>query len=406
MKQWSIAGGPSGTLLVVGDPDNPVQTLIQNVDEVNTVYLGETAGVNPNNPLNSVPLGPGQTSIATGDINVFGISAAPGQFVAVNTMRGFGNFFQQSIVNGTPIYGGSFIGLDFEINSQGAFFYLGPPAFGNLKISIVSNGGGTDRFNNVYRDNVTAYYPGTSGFVQIAANPTTGLPFAVFNPQGGANIFSPPQVNAGLINAGLVNECAQINVSSGWETAQGAAGAAVAQIVSRTNDGTGTSLYNLIADVVWATLPDGNSYSVGQKEFTASAIPVPSTASVNLIGIGPLGIGKRYHVKGWLTYIGNQAAGAPIFSWGTGGSGLALGTTQNGFQRFTGGGVSPIIHNNNGSLGAVTGSVFASNATNWLYDFDVFINVTASGTLFITGASNTAGDSFQVGQAFAEIEPY
>lgn len=93
MKQWSIGPGPAATLIVTGDPDNPVPVLIQNVDPANTAYLGETPATNPNNPLEGVPLLPGQSSIATGDINVFCI-AASGQNVSINTLRGFGSFFQ------------------------------------------------------------------------------------------------------------------------------------------------------------------------------------------------------------------------------------------------------------------------------------------------------------------------
>jgi hypothetical protein len=93
MKQWSITSGPAGTLLVVGNPDNPVQTLIQNVDPVNILYVGETSSVNPFNPLQGVPMLPGQSMVATGEINVFGIAAA-GQNVAVNTLRGVGSYFQ------------------------------------------------------------------------------------------------------------------------------------------------------------------------------------------------------------------------------------------------------------------------------------------------------------------------
>lgn len=106
MKQWSIGPGPAGALIAVGDPDNPIPTLIQNVDTINTVYLGETAAVNPSNPLESVPLLPGQSTISSGYLNVFAIAAA-GQNVAVNTLRGFGSFFQPtnlSSLGGVAIY--------------------------------------------------------------------------------------------------------------------------------------------------------------------------------------------------------------------------------------------------------------------------------------------------------------
>jgi hypothetical protein len=93
MRQLTIGAGPAATLLVAGDPDNPVPTLIQNIDPSNVLYIGKYVGVNPANPLECAPLNPGQTTIASGDINIFGI-AAPGQTVAINVYEGVMSFFQ------------------------------------------------------------------------------------------------------------------------------------------------------------------------------------------------------------------------------------------------------------------------------------------------------------------------
>lgn len=92
MKQWSISAGPAATLLAVGDKDNPVPTLIQNVDPLNTLYVGNDVGINPSNPLTCAPLPAGQSIVADGSLNVFGIAAA-GQTVAVNTYHGMTSFF-------------------------------------------------------------------------------------------------------------------------------------------------------------------------------------------------------------------------------------------------------------------------------------------------------------------------
>lgn len=152
----------------------------------------------------------------------------------------------------------------------------------------------------------------------------------------------------------------------------------------------------------------GNKYYVGNRAFLNNAVPVTisSTTPGNILAIGPLEpSGQGYHVHGFAIYLGNQAAGAPIFSWGAIG-GLVLGTQQNGWQRFSGGGVAPIIHNDNGALGAVTGPVFAANTTNWLYEFDVYVNVNTGGSLAVTAAENTAGDSFVINQVYAMVEHY
>jgi hypothetical protein len=92
MKTVVIGPGPAGTLLVPGDPDNPTSVLIQNVDPLNTVYLGNDSGVNSQNPNENAPLAPNQSVIASGRHPVFGI-AAPGQNVAVALYVGVTSFF-------------------------------------------------------------------------------------------------------------------------------------------------------------------------------------------------------------------------------------------------------------------------------------------------------------------------
>lgn len=55
---------------------------------------------------------------------------------------------------------GTFNGPDYTINAQGAFFYLGTPANGNLIASVASTAG-TDSFGNPYLSGFTSYdYPG------------------------------------------------------------------------------------------------------------------------------------------------------------------------------------------------------------------------------------------------------
>jgi hypothetical protein len=154
MRQYSIGSGPAGTLIVSGDPDNPISVLIQNVDANNTVYLGETAAVNPANPNESAPLEPGQTAIADGSINVFAI-ADRGQTVSINILRGFGSFFQpsKSITTGDTI----------DLNPLGFFIYDGIPALGNL-IASIAPANATDEENNAYLRQITAYGSNAGGF--------------------------------------------------------------------------------------------------------------------------------------------------------------------------------------------------------------------------------------------------
>jgi hypothetical protein len=293
------------------------------------------------------------------------------------------------------------------INQNGIFVYNGVPGPGTLKASITGTAG-TDDFGNPYTDNIAAYNQAGNGnnFIQIAVNPTTGIPFLVLEvPNNPTNVAGEPQVNASTINAGAVNEQAQINVTSGFETAQGAAGAATVQTVSRSNDGTVASLVNLIGDVTDTTLPDGNNYRLGQKDYSASNIPITSVVQTPFLSIGPLAAGQTYHLTGFVIFSGNQAAGQAVFSWGASG-GLVLGSIQNGYERVTGGGVIPVVHTIIAPpLGTATSPAFGAAATSWLLDIDLNVNVTTAGTLLFRGNESIGGDSFNIDFTSVKLSP-
>jgi hypothetical protein len=312
MKQWSIGSGPAGTLLVVGDPDNPIPVLIQNVDPVNIAYLGETAAVNPANPIESVPLTPGQSCIATGDINVF-VIAAPGQNVAINTLRGFGSFFQPAKV---------FQAGDSIINEQGVFIYDGPPALGNLKFSIAARAGVDVPFGNHYTDNAAAYnlaVPG-GGYAQMATNPATGIPYFILNPAGLTHLGSFPQINASGVNTGAVNEQTQLDIDSGNETGQGTGGSSVVQLISRQNNATGPggAFAQLLSDNIRGVRADGNSYALGHQTLIAlTPITINLTSAQTLNGCTAPVVAGFYKFIVDLQFTANASAGNPSFQIGT-----------------------------------------------------------------------------------------
>lgn len=66
---------------------------------------------------------------------------------------------------------GKFSGTNFEINSNGAFFYSGVPATGNL-LATITPAAGTDPFNNPYKQSVTSYGVAES-FVNLLNNQIT-----------------------------------------------------------------------------------------------------------------------------------------------------------------------------------------------------------------------------------------
>jgi hypothetical protein len=383
---------------------------------------------------------PGQSTIATGDINVF-VIAAPGQNVALNTLRGFGSFFQPA--NLTNL-GGVAIYNTVSAPTQ-------PPTI-PVNSLWFTPAGGIEQWNG------SAWAPVSFSGQQIISAAS------IFTAQLGAGIIYAGIVDGTLIRGATVRvvnafgaTIMTINKTAAtWiqyldtgSAAQGIpiASSALANFTDEFNNQllAGTVTYANISGTIYAVQnfqgninflnatnfaspwniyaslePDqatgalayfddaGNKYFIGHKAFRNNAVPVTinSTIGASVLSItGLLPTGQGYHIQGHVLYIGNQAAGAPIFSW-TGSSGLALGTQQNGFQRFSGGGVAPIIHNNNGALGAVTGPAFAASSTNWLYEFDIYVTVVTGGTLAVVAQENTAGDSFVINQSYATIEPY
>jgi hypothetical protein len=85
-------------------------------------------------------------------------------------------------ISGTAISASTFDGTDFILNSDGAFFYSGAPANGNLIASIAS-AAGTDGFGNAYQSGMTTYTGGGSLFATLTANQ---LQFGISAPLTGA----------------------------------------------------------------------------------------------------------------------------------------------------------------------------------------------------------------------------
>jgi hypothetical protein len=99
---------------------------------------------------------------------------------------------------------GSFFGVNFILNSSGAFFYSGAPAAGNLIISIAP-AAGTDGFTNAYKQHITIYgsIP-TGGFQRFIQMLATGVPsFRIST--GDSSEVNPAVFQSGILNAGAAN---------------------------------------------------------------------------------------------------------------------------------------------------------------------------------------------------------
>src|SRR6266478_1868543 len=89
------------------------------------------------------------------------VHSSSGWSINVDGSAEFNNLTLRGTLNGT----------DYIINSVGAFFYSGTPAFGNLIVAIVS-AAGTDQFGNQYSGpDIIVSAPGAGGKNEIQIRP-------------------------------------------------------------------------------------------------------------------------------------------------------------------------------------------------------------------------------------------
>lgn len=98
---------------------------------------------------------------------------------------------------------GTFYGLNFILNNQGLFFYSGPPALGNLVLSIVGSIAGVDPFGNAYKPGV-AIYKGNA-LANLVVDPGSGVP-ALNMPSGNGSESQFGSVYTIGGNVGAANE--------------------------------------------------------------------------------------------------------------------------------------------------------------------------------------------------------
>lgn len=194
MQQLSIGFGPAGTLLVAGNTDDPRPTVIQNVDTTNILYLGKEVSVNPAVPFECAPLYPGQTTIADGSVNIFGI-ADRNKNVAINVYEGMMSFFQPVNLNNRTLLGGYFIsgsggGSTWQTAqpSTPGFYLYNDTGVGNPQLLLsISGNPGTDQWGNTWQGGETLV--GIPGVTNV---------FSIVDSTSGANLASID--NSGNIN--------------------------------------------------------------------------------------------------------------------------------------------------------------------------------------------------------------
>jgi len=235
---------------LVSAGDGP--TLIVNSDLHNTVYLGNTDSIKPTDPSGVVPLAPNGSVAVDGTLDYFGVILGSATATTVYTIagglssflgitQGGGNLAIPSIQSpnfnlsnpssspnpswailqsgiayfvGLVLSGGTITGPDYIINSAGIFIYSGVPALGNLVGSWASVAG-VDGFGNPYQKDLTVYI-GNGGYVNVNSSGGFGGNTAVIiNPGFTSHITTEPQILAGSVNSGLVNELEYVLISSG-----------------------------------------------------------------------------------------------------------------------------------------------------------------------------------------------
>lgn len=299
---------------------------------------------------------------------------------------------------------------DTIINQNGIFIYHGTPTLGNLKISIAPFAG-TDNFGNVYTDNVAAYnivVPG-GGYAQIAANPTTGLPYLVLNPPDWSTLAAFPTIVSQTVNAGLVNEYLQMYLESGWESAPGSAGNAVIKAQSRSNDATVPSLISLAADTSNAVKQDGNTYTLGSSLLVSTSnTTINSTTPIAVNNLSWNVIAKTYKVRGRLACQAAASGTVQPMTMRVNGTATAtsLNIEVNTHIEAQGGSVNyGTINTLNADPSVIIGTL--ANSVVFDVDFEGIINFSAAGTFLIYARCTTSSsdESFTVGvNSWAELE--
>lgn len=171
---------------------------------------------------------------------------------------------------------GTFAGIDWEINNDGAFFYAGTPAAGNLILSLAA-AAGSDQFGNVYPELIGLFPAGSgSGFGLKITDSGLSTPqiewFAASSvPNSDPTIYALPSKALGcllVLFSGLANATgapATVNLydSTGFNSLVGIAEAAV----------------ELVADIVELQSASG---SHGPVIFLAQAADQPPAGAQTL----------------------------------------------------------------------------------------------------------------------------
>jgi hypothetical protein len=405
---------PTGTpsLCWSGRQSGSISTIMfYNPDPDNYVYLGQESNITAAGP-NSFPLAPNGSFSGDPSENwyVIGYAATQplimipnGQSFQVSLTQGYGSIvipliYSPNFVEGVSgwyigkdgdaefnnlVIRGIFYGLNYEVNSSGAFFYSGTPAFGNLVIAL-ANSAGTDSFGNPYPSGVSTFNGGITSTLsngQLSFTPFGGayLPALVFS-AAGVLVLEAPEESA---SDGLT----QVNVYSRL--------AAAAQTLSnclQVSDSIDGQVYGTQRLSLVLTAATANSTTTFAPFFSVS-VEAASTAS------------RTYRVHGKAYYTANQSAGDTAIEW-TGPAGttglISFTASQKGQTAFYDCG--PL--GNGGSSGSIPITMNTADPITVEYDGAVTVPAGVAGSFELLYANVTGSDTFKVAAgSFADIMP-
>lgn len=133
--------------------------LVWNQDLVNTLYIGDTNAIKPND-TSVIAVGPNTSVSVTGQYDVYATTVSTTPISIAVLQGGMSSFL------GITESGGAFIGTSFR-------FYSGPPSLGDLVASIAAIQS-TDPVGNTVRDGFTVYDITSNAYINIRpGNPPT-----------------------------------------------------------------------------------------------------------------------------------------------------------------------------------------------------------------------------------------
>ena len=161
----------------------------------------------------------------------------------------------------------------------------------------------------------------------------------------------------------------------------------VGHMVSKSSDGSGHYSMEHVGAI--------SSNTVGSPQL------INAVGLVNVTGLGGVPVGAAdYLVVAWIRWVGNQAAGAPVFQF-TAASGATVSDSQIGFFDFSGA-------NSNESMVTVGASHTGPTLRNGSGDMSIvlgYANVTAAGNLNLQAATTVAADTYNITGAWVMYFP-